>query len=648
MSIQEPLDDDFLPPFFDEAIQPAPPEDAVTAAVDAVMRPHLSRFVARLRRGEPLCIVVAPTSADWCAPLAKALERLVGRRAKGARLGESLVVVRSDPPRASAGSEDAARVISRLSQGRPLVGVSHAPELCLPPSLLRAADVVLHLPPLSGRKLRRIVMRVTGTDPGKIEANLAGAVTLEDIATCVRPGGTGKDALRRLEGALAARTRTRSIAAPPLESLAGYGEAKTWGLRLVREVARYRAGEIKLVDLPRGLLLSGPPGTGKTLFAQALARSAGLPIVATSAANWISAGDGHLGDAIKAMRADFDAARALLPAIIFIDEVDALVDPSQDGRHGRSWWLSFRAALLSCVDGAATEPGLVLTGACNHPHLVDAALRRAGRLDRHIALLPPSPAELAEILRTQLGKDLAEEDLAPLGQLAAGSSGAEIARIVREARAGARDAGRPLAMPDLAAAIAPHDRRDGALLRLIALHEAGHAVTAHLLGRDVAHVSLVARGDTGGHASISEPLRLSRSALDDSLVILLAGRAADSLLGEGPCAGACRDLAQATRLLAHAKLAFGLGGSLLALNEAQIDGVLATDASLRASIEKDLDGLWRRTLDIVRRHGERVTAVAEALLQERVLGHERLSRILDRPAPAEKRCEAPLSDAARR
>lgn len=192
----------------------------------------------------------------------------------------------------------------------------------------------------------------------------------------------------------------------------------------------------------------------------------------------------------------------------------------------------------------------------------------------------------------------------------------------------ARDAGRPLAIPDLAAAIAPRDRRDDSFLRLIALHEAGHAVAAYELGREVAHVSLVPQGDTGGHASISEPLRLSRAALEDSVVILFAGRAADSELGDGPCAGACRDLARATRLLAYAQLAFGMGNSLLALDETQIDRILVADAGLRASIDGELERLWHRTLHVVRRHRDSVTAVAEALLKERVLGRERLIGIL--------------------
>jgi len=620
-----PLDDDAT-----EQVEQVEHTDAISAAIDFVMRSQLAGVIPRLRRGEPLCILVVPTSADWCGPLAEALEKKLRRRGRAAPFGETLlVIVRREPPRSSSRDEDGVRLVKRLSQGKAVIGISHAPEACLPPPLLRAADITLRLPHLTGRALRKIVTRVTGEDPGRIADELAGSVSLDDIATCVRPGGGGKRAVERLEVTRAARARTRSVAAPPLEALAGYGEAKDWGLSLVREIARYRTGKIGLVDLPRGLLLSGPPGCGKTLFAQALARSAGLPIVATSAATWISSGDGHLGDAIKALRKDFDDARALKPAILFIDEADALVDPAQDGGHGRSWWLSFRAALLAAVDGASSEPGIILLGACNHPHLVDAALRRAGRLDRHVTLAPPSPADLAEILRTQLGEELDEEDLAPLGQLAVGSSGAEIARAVRDARAMARDAGRALTLSDLRAVLAPRETRPASLLRLVAQHEAAHAVIAHVLGRSVAHVSLISRGDTGGHAAISMPQRLSRATLEETIIFLLAGRAADTLLGAGPCAGACSDLLEATRLLAQAQSAFGLGDTLLTVDGGHVERLLLEDAALRARIVTELDDLWQRTLALVGAHSHLITTLAKALVRERLIGGQRLAKILD-------------------
>lgn len=606
----------------------APPEDAVAVTLDVVLRAQFSGIIPRLRRGDPFCLVVVPASADWCRPLAEAVDDAVKGSAGAAVFGVSgLVIARSEAAtRPTARDDDAKRVLGRLSKGKPIVGISHSPETALPPVLLRAADLTLRLRPLSGRQLRHIVMRVTGENPGRIADDFAGSLSLEDIGTCVRPGGGGKAALRRLAAAREARSRTRSTAAPPLEMLAGYGEARAWGLRLVREVARCRAGEIDLADLPRGLLLSGPPGSGKSLYAQALARSAGLPIIATSAAAWLAAG--HLGDAIKSMLGEFEAARALAPAILFIDEADALVDPAQDDRQGRSYWLSFRAALLAAIDGATSEPGLILLGACNHPHLVDGALRRAGRLDRHIVIVPPPPSELAAILRTLLGEELAGENLAPLGELAVGFFGADLARAVRDARAAARDAERPLELEDIRAAIAPAESRNLAHLRLVALHEAGHAVAAHLLGQEVEHVSLITTGDAEGRVTLRKPRRMSQGVIEASVVVGLAGRATDVILGAGPCAGASHDLLQATRILACGRLSWGLGGSLLAVAEDEVERLLVLDPTLRTEIARELAHLWERSLALVRRHAAAITALSEALVRERVVGRQRLAQIL--------------------
>lgn len=629
----EPVEEfELLPDFVDAGTAPEPesePKDAITIAVREVLRGKTTRVLKRVSKGEPLCVVLAPTHADWCRPIGRAIAKAMRDAEKPAYGVPPAVLTRHEAAsRISTRESERSGVIERLSAGLPVVGVSHLPEMCLPDAMVRAADVVLRLGPLSGHKLRRIIRETTGEDPGRVSSDLAAAVTIDDIGACVRPGGGAKASLARLEAARAARTRTREIDAPPLEALAGYGAAKVWGELLKRELERYRAGEIGLTDLPRGLLLSGSPGTGKTLFAQSLARSCGLPLIATSAARWMSAGDGNLDDAIKALRADFEAAIAVRPALLLIDEIDALVDPSQIGSHGRAWWLSFRAALLSTIDGASSVPGVVLIGACNHVGLVDEALKRAGRLDRHIAIALPDRAARIQIFRVQLDGALIGEDLDPLGDLSSGLSGADIARVVRDARARARDAGRPLLVEDLRALLAPQDDRARDELQRVALHEAGHAVAATLLGQTVESVSIQRTAGAHGRAFVETPLRLTREAVQDLVLVALAGRAADVVLGEGPCAGSSADLVRASALLGRLHAAYGLGHTLVSVGEEHIERLIAADPGLRAIVARELDEIWRRAVALVRTNAGLVETVASALVHERVLGAQRLHALL--------------------
>ncbi|MEX6508643.1 AAA family ATPase [Jiella sp. M17.18] len=351
---------------------------------------------------------------------------------------------------------------------------------------------------------------------------------------------------------------------PRLEDLHGYGAAKEWGLRLVQSLEDFRAGRISAADIDGGALLAGPPGTGKTLLASSLARSADVPFFPTSYAAWQSAGEGHLGNVLKEMRRIFSAASAVAPALIFIDEIDTLQARGSTGRYD-DWWRSIINALLECMDGTDRRAGVIVLAACNEDRNLDAALVRSGRLDRRFYVGLPSSDDLGRILRHHL-PELADDDVQPVATFLAGTaSGADAARIARDARHAARAASRDVSAADLMAAAVPPDTRPEAVRRRIAVHEAGHATAVLRQGRVPNSLSIACAGG-GRVVHEREQTELVLSELRAQLAVHLAGRAAEEIVLGAVSAGAggvdASDLGQATKLVALLEGRLGLGARI--------------------------------------------------------------------------------------
>ena len=249
----------------------------------------------------------------------------------------------------------------------------------VPERFCLAADAIIDVGPILPRHVIAGARLCLGLRVSAEQAEYIATIPLPIIVSTLRRGRAVEAAIGLMKKA--AEAKPKDMSGPTLDDLHGIGAAGEWGRELATDLADWKTGKIGWADVDRGILLSGPPGTGKTTFAGALARTCGVHLVLGSIARWQA--KGHLGDLLKAMRAAFDEARKNAPSIIFLDEIDAVGDREKFSDHNAQYCTEVVAALLECIDGSEGREGVVVVGACNHPNRLDAALVRAGRLDRH-------------------------------------------------------------------------------------------------------------------------------------------------------------------------------------------------------------------------------------------------------------------------
>lgn len=220
---------------------------------------------------------------------------------------------------------------------------------------------------------------------------------------------------------------------PPMtvETLSGYGKAKDWALDLKADLDDYRASILTWSEMSTKLLLSGPPGTGKTTFARALCNSLQIPLVVTSVSTWLQGG--HLNDVIDRMSKTFVEARAMAPAILFVDEIDGIGKRQPAEREYADYWNTIVNKALELLDGAIKNEGLIVVGATNRPDHIDEAIKRSGRLETHIEIPKPDVPTLAEILAHHLGDDVTSLIREPVPETRSGAEdGFSLKKIVAD------------------------------------------------------------------------------------------------------------------------------------------------------------------------------------------------------------------------
>jgi cell division protease FtsH len=405
--------------------------------------------------------------------------------------------------------------------------------------------------------------------------------------------------------------------------------------------------------IPKGVLLYGPPGTGKTLLARAVAGEAGVPFFSISGSDFVEM---FVGVGASRVRDLFNQAKAQAPAIVFVDEIDAV------GRHrgsgiggGHDEREQTLNQLLVEMDGFDTSKGVILIAGTNRPDILDPALLRPGRFDRHIAVDAPDLEGRKAILAVHAkGKPIDPTvDLSVLARRTPGFTGADLANVLNEAALlAARRGATALTRGDIDAAVervmAGPEKKARVMSerekRVVAYHEAGHALVGHAtpLCDPIHKVSIVSRGRAlGWTLALPEEDRIihTRSELLDQLAMLLGGRAAEQLVFDDPTTGAQNDIEKATQIARSMVMQWGMSDVIGPIQMGTADSEPAgagrdgrelseTVATMvDAEVSRLVQDAQDRALAILRQHRPTLDRLAAELVEHETLIDEELAVI---------------------
>jgi cell division protease FtsH len=415
--------------------------------------------------------------------------------------------------------------------------------------------------------------------------------------------------------------------------------------------------------VPKGVLLVGPPGTGKTLLARAVAGEAGVAFFSISGSEFVEM---FVGVGAARVRDLFEQARGKAPAIIFIDELDALGRARGAGPFGghdeKEQTLN---QLLVELDGFDPSTGLVLLAATNRPEILDPALLRAGRFDRQVLVDRPDRIGRVQILRVHSKKIrlAGDMDLEQVAALTPGFSGADLANLVNEAALLATRRSAPaVSLEDFNQAVerivAGLEKKNRVLnpreRRVVAHHELGHALVAMALpGSDPVHkVSIIPRGVGALGYTIQRPTEdrflMTREELENKMAVLLGGRAAEDVVFGHTSTGAADDLAKVTDIARSMVMRYAMVKSLgpIAYEEERppfLGGPLpqghrdyseATAREIDVAVREIVEAVYQKARSILAREKALLERWAERLLEKETLGDAELAEIKHSLPPA--------------
>ena len=480
-----------------------------------------------------------------------------------------------------------------------------------------------------------------------------GFILLMNLMNRMAGGGAGaQDKLSRFGEAKVSTPGEKKVT---FQDVAGADEEK----EELREIVEFLREPQKYLDLgahiPKGVLLVGPPGTGKTLLAKAVAGEAGVQFLSISGSDFVEM---YVGVGASRVRDLFQQAKKSAPAIIFIDEIDAVGRQRGSGLGGghdeREQTLN---QLLVEMDGFGSNEGVIIIAATNRKDILDPALLRPGRFDRQVYVGLPDIKGREEILQVHAkNKPLAEDvDLKQIARGTAGFTGADLENLLNEAAllAGRRSESfitmkdlqesiiKVIAGPEKHSRVIPEHER-----RLTAYHEAGHAVVMHALpDLDPVHqITIVPRGQAGGmtiYLPDEDRSYLSRSYMLDRIAGLLGGRAAEQLVLGDISTGASNDISRATQLARKMVGTYGMSEQLgnvafdAGHDEVFIGKSMAqtrpysekTAAEMDGEIRRIMDDAYARCTAILEQYRPQLVEVAEYLLANETMTAEEFEKV---------------------
>ena len=423
--------------------------------------------------------------------------------------------------------------------------------------------------------------------------------------------------------------------------------------------------------IPKGILLVGPPGTGKTLIAKAVAGEAGVQFLSISGSDFVEL---YVGVGASRVRDLFDQAKKTAPAIVFIDEIDAVGRQRGAGLGGghdeREQTLN---QLLVEMDGFNNNEGVIVMAATNRVDILDSALLRPGRFDRQIYVGTPDTRGREAILKVHSrNKPLSDDvQLGVIAKQTAGFTGADLQNLMNESALRAAKAGRPvITMEDIEASmikvIAGPEKRSRVVpereRKLTAVHEAGHAIVMHKLPHhDPVHqITIVPRGMAGG-MTISLPTEdhsyMSRNEMLEQIVSLLGGRVAESLMLDDISTGASNDIQRATSIAKQMITKYGMSQKLGPVSfDSDGQVFIGRDyghtksyseefaAHIDLEVQETLQNAYKVCEQILKDNMEQLQRVSDYLLEHETMSGEAFREIMDGPEPDEPESDDPSEE----